>query len=858
MPLPTLLVPGNVVSSDPAIRSQVPIDYILGVISAMMTKTSSVNAFQNRVLVIKAKTGSGKSTVMPAKIYERFLMNQPGVIAVTQPRVLTAIDITKNQIAPQYKYLRLGDNLGWTTGPNKKQAKRGLIYSTIGSLQQQLRNMTDAEILDRFRFIIVDEVHEMSVDLAILFISLKSLFTRNAGNAKLPFLILTSATFRHEIFLKYFDLIPQHSNVLGVLGTSGVSSNSRESKSASQDTTDVTRDTFVHPNYIFVEGSSFKREVVYRYENGVPDYIQAAAETAAYIHMQNPGDQPAKADILVFLPGGKEMTDVTVILDKANAECAKNGKPVFKVIAISREEINEETIAYVEAFTVADRLRVIIGDSTYTPQRKIILSTTVAETGLTIDTLKYSVDSGYNRSSEFNPRMNVNGLITRPAALSSIEQRKGRVGRKFDGEFYPLYPRFMMDVLFKDKLSEIAIGDITESILPILVQQTSYSSGEPLTIAQMANTPETVEELLKRRVDINSIDLVDPASNDTLMSCWEKLYNLGFIARYVNAKKQPDDANANDANSANTTLTSALPSGSFWYLTKMGVLASRFTHVKIEALRMIFAGYVWGYSIMDLATMAAAVMANVKLQARDPVVWGRVYSKAFVKWGKPTKAKRGGSELYDESKAKGGDDSPNPSDLTPEEELQFVRTRLLIADDLVDYLLAVMAAMRVVDEAPTDTALSALQEWCEETNIVFPSIVFLLQARSDLIEQMIVAGMDPTLNQDVTCVMSTPETIANDVTRLKQCIFEGYRDNYLTWNGKSNEYHGPRGVRVKVPGMFADSKKSRERYAKYGVRNDTQPRALLYTGLNCKFDTKSKTFILSAQHVSSSNMVVDN
>lgn len=773
--LPTLLVPGSLVpnnQNDRAMAEQLneqkPIDYITTRIQGMLNH-QPFNAFRDRVLVVKAETGSGKSTVMPAFIYKKFihdLGSKGGAIACTQPRVLTAMDIAKNQVAKQYSsYMKLGENLGWATGPSKKQARYGLIYMTVGSLMQQMRTMKDVEIMEKYRFIIVDEVHEMSVDLAILINMVKNLFRRNSTNPKLPMLILTSATFDHEMFLRYFGI----------------------SDAANHD-----------PNYIYVRGSSYKRVAHYDLvEHGVPDVLEAMVNTMCKIHEENLDDKPGQADALGFLPGGKEMKEVTAKLEAINKELAASGKPVFKVININREEINENTAAYIDTFIQADKQFVEIDGKVMTPIRKIILSTTVAETGLTIDTLKYVVDCGYHKGSEYNPHQDFSALIVRPATQSRITQRKGRVGRKFDGHFYPLYPEFMFNLLPKDNLSDVAIGDLSEYILPILAEQCDELHA---VVDVKPGTP--LDKELERDfgvISIKNVDLVDIPPNDALNASWAKLYGLGFIKPRL----------------ADPTWR--------WTLTRLGAMATRFTHVSCEVLRMIMAGYFWEYSVADLVTIAAYTMylagGGSMGASRAGPNWATVYRD-----GMP-------SHLYRD---------------VMEDTMYMVKTRLLLADELLDGLVLITAAMNAIGKAEPSEILAALETWCINHNVSSKAVLSTLALRDELLEQMITAGLDPFLYGDRSLVSAEEDDFINTLTRAKYCIYEGYRLNLLEWSDGDNAYRSEKGLVVQVPPLFSDTPKTRTEYEKYGVTLTTRPKKLLYTKLMMKFDEKQKRYIVNA------------
>ncbi len=128
MPLPTLLVRGNLVPPDGReetkikLDSYVPIEYIVEWFTSRKNKTG----IENRVLILKSETASGKSTAAPAYIYRDFV--RPSVLAgekrgliITQPRILTAVENVKEMLkVPNYsEFLRLGQTIGWSTGSNK-------------------------------------------------------------------------------------------------------------------------------------------------------------------------------------------------------------------------------------------------------------------------------------------------------------------------------------------------------------------------------------------------------------------------------------------------------------------------------------------------------------------------------------------------------------------------------------------------------------------------------------------------------------------------------------------------------------------------------------------------------------------
>ncbi len=123
----------NIPEQQAALDNIVPIDYIMDWFRARASK----HGIKNRILVLQSDTGSGKSTAFPSILYKNFAMGPRAKnIAVTQPRILNAISIVKEQICggPYYPWLKLGKNIGWQTGATQRKPAKGLVFMTIGVL----------------------------------------------------------------------------------------------------------------------------------------------------------------------------------------------------------------------------------------------------------------------------------------------------------------------------------------------------------------------------------------------------------------------------------------------------------------------------------------------------------------------------------------------------------------------------------------------------------------------------------------------------------------------------------------------------------------------------------------------------
>ena len=163
--LPTLLRKGYIKPNDKlklskstinTISNTRGIDYIINFISDRTPSVAGSNpkipakSLGGRVIVLKSDTGSGKSTVLPPFLYEKLQLRTNKNIAVTQPRVLTAIDIAEG-LPENYSFLKLDDNLGYTTGDFKRiPLNKGVIFMTVGILLRNLQESTDEDFMKKY------------------------------------------------------------------------------------------------------------------------------------------------------------------------------------------------------------------------------------------------------------------------------------------------------------------------------------------------------------------------------------------------------------------------------------------------------------------------------------------------------------------------------------------------------------------------------------------------------------------------------------------------------------------------------------------------------------------------------------
>ena len=208
--------------------------------------------------------------------------------------------------------------------------------------------------------------------------------------------------------------------------------------SATIDTASFAK-AFDHAPIIEVSGRMYPVDTFYRppTDNDDGDYIDAASEVINEIIGHN-----REGDILVFLPGERDIHELRRTLEESPArQC--DLLPLFGRLAN------------------ADQQRIFHPGG----RRRIILSTNIAETSLTVPGIRYVVDTGLARVSRYSPHSRTQRLPIEPIAQSSADQRKGRCGRVSNGVCYRLYdeqdflgrPRYTTPEIHRSNLASVIL-----------------------------------------------------------------------------------------------------------------------------------------------------------------------------------------------------------------------------------------------------------------------------------------------------------------------------------------------------------------------------------------------------------------
>lgn len=382
----------------------------------------------NQVIIVSGETGSGKTTQLP-KICLQLGRGETGLIGHTQPRRIAASSTAK-RIAQELG-TPPGEHVGFKVRFNDTLSKGAWVkLMTDGILLAETQ--TDP-LLKQYDTIIIDEAHERSLNIDFLLGYLKQLLPRRPDLK----IIITSATIDADRFARHFGAeVNGELKPAPVIEVSGrlypveiryrPVDNADRSKLAPEVATARAR----------AEGRAGQAQKD-REQRDLMDAVVDAVDELARI---------GSGDILVFLPGEREIRDAAEALRKHHPPHVEI-LPLFARLSAQEQE------------------RVFKSSNA----RRIVLATNVAETSLTVPGIRYVVDAGLARVKRYSYRNKVEQLQIEPVAQSAANQRAGRCGRVAAGVCIRLYEE--QDYLQRPKFTEPEI--LRSSLASVILRMKS-------------------------------------------------------------------------------------------------------------------------------------------------------------------------------------------------------------------------------------------------------------------------------------------------------------------------------------------------------------------------------------------------
>ncbi|KAI5462954.1 P-loop containing nucleoside triphosphate hydrolase protein [Mariannaea sp. PMI_226] len=408
-------------------RKELPIWQYRDAIQKAMRKSDS------DVLVLVGETGSGKSTQVPQFLYQeswcrRQRVKVPGsedevsvggMIAITQPRRVAATTLAH----------RVAQEAGTPLGKGRPDGAVGysvrfdhvipkgtkIKFLTEGMLLQEL--LRDPN-LRSYSAILVDEIHERSLDVDLLVGFLKQILASDfSGRGGVPLkVVIMSATADVDAIQDFFKDIKEEAK-----GSTSI-------------------------QVLRIKGRQYPVELTHE-PKPVADLQDALLKTVFKIHLQ----EQLPGDILAFLTGQEEIESAQKLIEEY-AETLASNVPKVKVFPLygqlSMEAQREAFLPVKASFT-----------------RKIVLATNIAETSVTVPGVRYVVDCGKAKVKQFRARLGMESLLAKPISKSSAVQRTGRAGREGPGKCFRLYTEEAFKGLQEADLPEILRNDVLGAVL---------------------------------------------------------------------------------------------------------------------------------------------------------------------------------------------------------------------------------------------------------------------------------------------------------------------------------------------------------------------------------------------------------
>ncbi|MGP1414783.1 MAG: helicase-related protein [Treponema sp.] len=364
-------------------------------------KQKILDALEKNRVIVVESPTGSGKTTQMPIILHEAGYSKTGIIGVTQPRRIAVLSVSEF-IAKQLKCER-PDLIGYKMRFADVTDERTKIkVMTDGILLQELK--LDSW-LSKYSVIMVDEAHERSLNIDFILGLLKRIVSQRSDFK----VIISSATINTELFSSYFFSCPV-----------------------------IKIDAITYPVTLIFD----------------PPAIPASTETQVAENMlyekitsiiDRVVEEKRRGGVLVFLPGERSIKNCIERLSKERWYKKLMIIPLYG--RLSKEEQD----------------RVFLSPSMW--KRKVVISTNIAETSITINDINTVIDSGLAKLNFYNPYSFISSLDETLVSKSSCNQRKGRAGRTEEGTCYRLYsrkdfesrPLYTVEEIYRTDLSEVVM-----------------------------------------------------------------------------------------------------------------------------------------------------------------------------------------------------------------------------------------------------------------------------------------------------------------------------------------------------------------------------------------------------------------
>ncbi|KAJ7446519.1 P-loop containing nucleoside triphosphate hydrolase protein [Mycena galericulata] len=465
---------------------------------------------ESQVLVLSGETGCGKSTQVPAFILEDQLSRgKPCKIYCTEPRRISAISLaqrvsrelgdSQNAVGTPASLVGYSIRLESNTSKNTRLAfvTNGIALRMLEGGSGQGGNGT---AFDEITHIIIDEVHERTIESDFLLIVLKSLLQQRSELK----VILMSATVDAEKISNFFDNCPTL-HVPGrtfpvdvhyledaieytqweITETSPYARRLHDKFYRGKNRTDWTEDTAagedddedtVHESVKLEKRYSAKTTTTINLfdERLVPyDLIVRLLERICFEDTEYGSYSKA---ILIFMPGMGEIRRLNDMLTEHTSFGVSDDFRIFPLHSSLSSE-NQGAVFDIPPPNI----------------RKIVIATNIAETGITIPDITCVIDSGKHREMRFDEKRQISRLVETFVARSNAAQRRGRAGRVQRGLCFHLFTRVRHDTQLADHpLPEMMRLSLSDLALRIKIMKVKLGTSIEDVLSRALDPPVSI------------------------------------------------------------------------------------------------------------------------------------------------------------------------------------------------------------------------------------------------------------------------------------------------------------------------------------------------------------------------------
>ncbi|XP_033019587.1 ATP-dependent RNA helicase DHX29 isoform X1 [Lacerta agilis] len=438
---------------------------------------------KHRVVVVAGETGSGKSTQVPHFLLEDLLHNERNLnkcnIVCTQPRRISAVSLAT----------RVCEELGCESGPGGRNSMCGyqirmesrtgeatrLLYCTTGVL---LRKLQEDVLLSNVSHVIVDEVHERSVQSDFLLIILREILHKRSD----LHLILMSATVDSEKFSSYFT----HCPILRISGRSypvevfHVEDVIEETGFILEKDSEYCQKFLEEEEEITINVTS-KGGGVTKYQEHIPVQASPGIDLGPYYQKFSSRTRQAIFYMNPYKINFDLILELLAFLDRTPQFKNVEGAVLIFLPGLAHIQQLHDLISTDRRFNIRERHQLIALHSVLSTQdqaaaftlppfgvRKIVLATNIAETGITIPDVVFVIDAGRTKENRYHESSQMSSLEETFVSKASALQRQGRAGRVRDGFCFRMYTRDRFESFADYSVPEILRVPLEELCLHIM------------------------------------------------------------------------------------------------------------------------------------------------------------------------------------------------------------------------------------------------------------------------------------------------------------------------------------------------------------------------------------------------------